>query len=166
MAPRSGFYAVESCRIRFGRDGRWYADDQPITNQAIAQLFSRHLGRDAGGGYVIQMGDERATIEVEDTPFVVTSASMDGGSWRVWLNDGSSEPLDVDSLRVGEGDVLYCWVKGRTEEARFLRPAYYQLAPFITERTPGEFVLNCGDETHPIGARETSAAPRVGGTLA
>jgi hypothetical protein len=44
----------------------------------------------------------------------------------VTLNDGTSEALDLASLRVGPRNVVYCRVKG-AHEARLLRPAYYQL---------------------------------------
>ena len=68
----------------------------------------------------------------------------------VQLNDGTSERLDPDTLRVGAGNILYCRVKGSTERARFLRPVYYQLAQFIEEAGGGQFRLRCGDVTHVI----------------
>ena len=46
---------------------------------------------------------------------------------RCVLNDGTREPLDPTTLRVGAEHVLYCRVKGGAHEARFLRPAYYEL---------------------------------------
>lgn len=125
---RAGFWAIESHTIRFGRDGRWYADDEPIANPRIADLFSRHVTRGPDGDWWLVIGDERARIVVDDTPFVVTR--VDGEPRRgfeIGLNDGSSEALTAGSLALGEGDVLYCTVKDGSFRARFLRPAQFDL---------------------------------------
>jgi hypothetical protein len=125
---RAGFYAIESHAIRFGKDGRWYADDEPITNERIASLFSRHVTRGDDGAFWLVVGDERARIEVEDTPFVVVRIDGDPErGFRLGLNDDSSEPLDAASLRIGGEDVLYCDVKAGRYGARFLRPAQVEL---------------------------------------
>jgi uncharacterized protein len=126
--PKAGFVAIESHAIRFGRDGRWYADQEPISNPRISALFSRHVTRGDDGAYWLVIGDERARIEVEDTPFVVVRVDGEPESgFRVGLNDDSSEPLDADSLRIGAGDVLYCIVKQGAYHARFLRSAQAEL---------------------------------------
>jgi uncharacterized protein len=126
--PRAGFYAIESHAIRFGKDGRWYADSEPITNERISALFSRHVTRGDDGAWWLVVGDERARIEVEDTPFVVVRVDGDPErGFRVGLNDESSEPLAADSLRIGADDVLYCDVKEGRYGARFLRPAQAEL---------------------------------------
>jgi hypothetical protein len=126
--PKAGFVAIESHAIRFGRDGRWYADQEPITNPRISALFSRHVTRGDDGAYWLVIGDERARIEVEDTPFVVARVDGDPAiGFRIGLNDDSSEPLDAESLRIGAGDVLYCSVKEGRYSARFLRSAQAEL---------------------------------------
>jgi hypothetical protein len=145
---RAGFYAISSSRITFGRDGRWYSDGEPIVNRRIADLFSRHVRRHPDGGYQIVMGDEHARIEVEDTPFVVTSVSSNAEGFRLTLNDGNVETLDPATLRVEAGEVLSCAVKGGTERARFLRAAYYQLVPFIGEDEGGRFSLHSGTKRY------------------
>ncbi|HUI27276.1 MAG TPA: DUF1285 domain-containing protein [Candidatus Kryptonia bacterium] len=147
--PRAGFYAISSSRITFGRDGRWYSDGEPIVNPRIADLFSRHLRRHPDGGYQIVMGDERARIEVEDTPYVVVAVDSRDQGFCITLNDGTSESLNPTSLRVAADAVLSCAVKGGSERARFLRSAYYQLAPFIVE-ADGRFVLRCRGQQHAI----------------
>lgn len=148
---RAGFYEIRSSKLRFGRDGLWYADDEPIPNARIARLFSRHLVRQPDGSYCIVIGPDRAPVEIEDTPFAVQDVDRDAaGGFSVELNDGTTEPLAVTSLRIGAGNVLYCRVKDGAERARFLRPAYYQLSRFIEEPEPGRFVLRLGDEAVPI----------------
>jgi len=135
---KAGFYTVPECRIRFGRDGSWYANDERITNVRIANLFSRHLRRQPDGSYALRIGNEIAPVIVEDTPFVIIGVGdLDGDRIPIELNDGTTELLDPRTLSVGESDVLYCRVKGDSERARFLRPAYYQLARYFVETASG-----------------------------
>ena len=151
--PRAGFYAIHNSSIRFGRDGRWYADGQAIDNPRIARLFSRSVHRVADGSYELRIAEERAPISVEDTPFVVTAAAVDRAG-TVWLdlNDETREVLDPHSLSVGADHVLYCRVKDGREPARFLRPAYYQLADHIAAEGGG-FVFHTAAGRFPIGRR-------------
>ena len=141
---RAGFWAVSSGKISFRHDGRWYSDDEPINNPRIATLFSRCLAETADGRWQIAMADERAFVEIEDTPWVIVAVGGDARrGFTLRLNDESEEALDPTSLTVGAGNVLYTRVKGGRYTARFLRPAYYQLAPAIAERD-GRFVLESG----------------------
>src|SRR5262247_4812109 len=139
---RAGFYAIQNSEIRFGRDGRWYADGEPIANPRIADLFSQHVQRRPDGGYMLRIGDEQAPILVDDTPYVITGAEVtaEGTVW-LELNDRSREALDPRTLRIGADDVLYCRVKQSAEAARFLRPAYYQIAQHIGRANSGGFVF-------------------------
>jgi uncharacterized protein len=147
----AGLYLLDAPQIRFGRDGRWYVNGGLTTNQRIADLFAAHLTREADGTYAIRIGNERAVVEVEDTPYVVTSAVVTGTHGiEITLNDGTTEPLALTTLAVGRENVLYCLVKDGKEHARFLRPAYYQLASYITETEPGRFSLSLGDRAYPI----------------
>lgn len=151
--PGAGFYAIHTDKLRFGSDGRWYADGEPITHEKLARLFSRHLRRKREGGYEIRI-DERyhADVEVEDTPYVVVAVDIDDaqGEVCVALSDGSIEPLAPNSLHASEAGVLYCAVKGGTERARFPRPVYHQLADRVVQTQLGDFALRCGEKLHPI----------------
>ena len=140
---RAGFTAIHSGPITFGRDGRWYCDGEPIRNRAICRLYARAMTVDAGGTARLQLGEERATVRLEDTPWVVVGVDGDPArGFVVRLNDETSEPLDVTSLRIGPAHVLYCRVK-RRHEARFLRPAYYALMRHV-EPDDGGGVLRAG----------------------
>jgi hypothetical protein len=136
-----GFWAIESQVIRFGRDGRWYSDGEEIANPRIALLFSQHIERAEDGTWQLVIGDERARIFVDDTPYVVRR--VDGTPLRgftIELNDGSREDLPTSNLRISDENVLYCPVKGGAFEARFLRPAQAELLGHIAEKN-GDFVL-------------------------
>lgn len=148
--PRAGFYAIQSSVIRFGRDGLWYADGEVIPNQKISRLFSQHVVRQPDGSYRIEIDWDKAPIEVEDTPYVVRRVDRtDGAGFVVELNDESREPLDLESLAISSENVLYARVKKGEERARFLRPAYYQIAPYVHE-SAGRFVIRVDGGEHPI----------------
>jgi hypothetical protein len=149
--PGAGFYEIRSSTIRFGRDGVWYADGEPIPNPRITALFSRHLVRQDDGSYRIEIGFDRAPVEIEDTPYVVQRVDGDPEhGFRVELNDGSREPLAAETLAISADHVLYCRVKDGGERARFLRPAYYQLSSHFEEGAPGRFVLRSRGQSYSI----------------
>jgi hypothetical protein len=140
---RAGFTAIHSGPITFGKDGRWYCDGEPITNRAICRLYARAMTVDDDGTARLQFGEDRATVRIEDTPWVVVAVDGDPArGFVVHLNDETREPLAVESLRIGAGNVLSCAVKGR-HRARFLRPAYYALMRHV-EACDGGGVLRTG----------------------
>jgi hypothetical protein len=143
--PRAGFTAISSGKIKFGKDGLWYSDDEVIPNRAIRRLFSRTLIVSPEGRARLELGEDKADVIIEDTPWVVTGVEGDAGAgFTVTLNDETSEPLDLASLRVAADNVLYCRVKNGAHEARFLRPAYYELTRHTEPGPGGEAVLRVG----------------------
>jgi hypothetical protein len=144
---RAGFTAIHSGRIKFGKDGRWYCDGEVIPNKAICRLYAKAMTIDDDGVARLRLGEDKAQVDIEDTPWVVTQVDGDPRrGFTVLLNDETLEPLDPSTLRVGAHDVLYCRVKGGRHDARFLRPAYYELM---------RHTLVAGDKTIelPVGDR-------------
>jgi hypothetical protein len=74
------------------------------------------------------MGREVCSVEVEDTPFIVSRILEIDEQVRLELNDGSSEILDPETLWINRENVPYILVKNREFPARLSRPAYYELA--------------------------------------
>jgi hypothetical protein len=147
---RAGFTAISAGRIKFGRDGRWYCDDEPIPNRAICDLFSRLVRVLPDGRARLELGEDRAEVIVEDTPWVVTQVEGEPATgFTLVLNDGSRERLDPTRLRVGAEHVLYTRVKG-IHEARFLRPAYYELMGHAVSDEDGRCVLAVGERRIPL----------------
>ena len=164
---RAGFYAIESGRISFRRDGNWYTDDERIDNSRIALLFSRSIRRNSDGSYYLQVAEERAPIAVEDTPYVVKAIHEDGGGgFTILTNDDEQEPLDPTSLEVGRDNVLYCRVKGGAFRARFLRTAYYHLSNNFFGDEGETFSLVVRGRRYPIkvAAPGEAAQPSASGT--
>jgi uncharacterized protein len=151
--PRAGFYAVESGKISFRRDGNWYSDDERIDNPRISLLFSQSIKRNDDGSYYLQVAEERAPITVEDTPYVVKAIEDDElGGFVMVLSDESREPLDAARLTVGDNNVLYARVKDGAERARFLRSAYYHLSDRFESDEHGNFFISLRGKREPIGA--------------
>ena len=154
---RAGFYAVESGKISFRRDGNWYSDEERIDNPRIALLFSRSIRQNPDGSYYLQVAEERAPITVEDTPYVVKAIEGAAPSgFTVVLNDEEREELDPATLEVGTDHVLYCRVKGGASRARFLRNAYYHLSPGFEADERGDFSIAIRGQRYPL-ARAGSA---------
>ena len=59
---------------------------------------------------------------------------------------------DPETLRISSESVLYCTVKNNQFPARFLRPAYYQIAENIAEDEADGFVLLINNKRYPIQA--------------
>jgi hypothetical protein len=154
---RAGFYAVESGKISFRRDGHWYSDDERIDNPRIAMLFSRSIRRNPDGSYYLQVAEERAPITVEDTPYVVTRIEGDAAhGFIIVLNDDAREPLHPDALEIGADNVMYTAVKNGDERARFLRPAYYHLSQCIQGDERSGFVLEIAGRRYTLRGTTTA----------
>ncbi|MGH7865345.1 MAG: DUF1285 domain-containing protein [Candidatus Binataceae bacterium] len=150
--PRGGFYTVESGRISFRRNGNWYTDDECIENPRIALLFSQSIRRSPDGTYYLQVAEERAAIDVEDTPYVVKTIEDDGrGGITMILNDELREPLMPADLEIGRDNVLYTKVKGGEFRARFLRTAYYHLSARFEADDRAGVCLVLGGRRYQIG---------------
>jgi hypothetical protein len=112
-------------RLRVDVEGEWWDDDVQITHPGVLANLRGNLRKD-GEGYFIQTR-VRIPVEVADAPFVVTRVERRGEALQAWLNDGSEQPIDPATLRLGTGDVPYCAVKGGAFHARLSRAATFQL---------------------------------------
>jgi hypothetical protein len=149
--PRAGFYAVESGKISFRRDGNWYSDEERIDNPRIALLFSQSIKQNPDGSWFLQVAEERASIAVEDTPYVIKSIEDNrSGGFMLILNDDTREAMDPATLEVGADNVLYARVKNGKYRARFLRPAYYHLSTSFEADGVGGFFIQIGGSRFPL----------------
>ena len=112
--------------------------------QDILSIFFEHLNLDEAGRYFVELNGEVYYLDVEDTAFVVSAVyktmGQDNGCEQieVLLSDGCLEVLDLNTLVVGQDNVIYCRIKEGRFPARFVRKSYYQLAEFIEEDDTGE----------------------------
>jgi hypothetical protein len=149
------------CGIFIDQEGDWYYRGSPMERADIVSHLCQHLRREESSGlYIIQMAEQRCYLEVEDTPLVVTGVfhqekREEKGQEELYLSLKhlkTNQPLNPTSLWVGKENVLYCTVMEDKIPARFLRPAYYQLAEFIHEdKEEHRFYLLLRGERHYIG---------------
>ena len=131
MTVREG---IPSCHIRIDKEGVWYYRGAEMFRREIVNFFYQNLKRDESGQYLLELENDRCYLEVEDTPFVVRSVHRalseqeNQATLYLLLSDETVEPLDPETLRVGNDNVLYCTVKNNRFDARFSRAGYYQLA--------------------------------------
>ncbi len=130
-------YNPEHPSLRFDKEGKWYHQGVEITHERTLRLFSRSLRKDSQGRYLIAIGKEWSYVEVEDAPFLVRSLDYHPPTetkeayFSILLNDGNTETLDLNTLRVGRDNVLYCRVKKGEYRARFCRASYYEFTRYI-----------------------------------
>ena len=125
---------IPFCQIRIDKEGIWHYKGSEMFRKEIVNFFYQNLRQDETGKYLIELENDRCYLEVEDTAIVVRSvrqalSEKDGKTvFYLLLSDDTVDLLDPATLRIGKENVLYCTVKADRFEARFLRPAYYQLA--------------------------------------
>ncbi|OGQ87228.1 MAG: hypothetical protein A2289_23470 [Deltaproteobacteria bacterium RIFOXYA12_FULL_58_15] len=141
--------------IVLNRDGRFFADGDPIEHPALARALHTWIDiHPDDGRFILNNGTDWCYFEVEDAPFVVRRIQPNPNSITLELSDGSSERLDVTNapaLYVGAENVLYAMVKSGRFEARFSRSAQAGLAAVdYHDNPPG---LQVGDTLYTIGNR-------------
>jgi uncharacterized protein len=132
-----GRSSISDHDIKIDKEGVWYFRGAEMFRRDFVNLFYQHIKKDNEGQYYIEYGEETSYLDVEDTAFVIKSvhkscSQRDGEECiDMLLSDGTIETLKPDTLYIGHDNVLYCLVKNKCFEARFLRPSYYQIAELI-----------------------------------
>ena len=140
------------CLIQVDAEGRLSHQGAPMIHPGILELIYQNVHLE-DGVYVLRLGRQVCQLEVADTFFVVARVEQGQDGLALLLNDGGQEPLDPASLWIGAGEVIYCLVKGGHFPARFLRPAYYQIAELVVEG-PAGFELELAGVRHRLPRRE------------
>ena len=138
------------CLIYVDKEGRLWHQGAEMIHEGINQLLMSHVQLDEQGRYIIVFNNQECYVEVEDTFFVIKRVERnESGRLTARLNDGEAEELDPSTLSQNKDNVVYAKVKNGRFPARFLRPAYYQLAEMVEEKG-GRFVVNVGGRDYPI----------------
>ena len=130
--------------IRIDKEGVWYYKGAEMFRREIVNLFYRNLHLDESGAYYIEYENDIASVEVDDTAFVVRAVYRTGSAEgrdekiHIFLSDDSCEELAPETLRIGRENVLYCVVKAKRFPARFLRASYYQMSDYFDQEENGE----------------------------
>ncbi|MGD9652325.1 MAG: hypothetical protein AB7I96_12185 [Candidatus Dadabacteria bacterium] len=141
--------AETTYRFRIDKDGNWYQDGIRVRHRLTYLYNQKLLDRDEEGRYFVDEGSGRLYVKVEDTPFVVKMADYRGGDFYVRLNDETEEKLDLGNFRIDDSNVPYIKVKGGKFDARFSRPAYYELMKHA-EKIGLDYIIEEGGVKHVI----------------
>jgi hypothetical protein len=154
--PKENKTALPPCMIFVSKEGKWYHEGAEIIHRPIFLWLIQSLDKTEDGLFIVNLNNQRCFLEVEDTPLVVQRVERfqedPAGSEqiRLYLNDDSVDILNPETLWGSPENVLYGLVKEGQIPARFLRPAYYQMAEFIEEGEDGYFYLSLNQRKYPI----------------
>jgi hypothetical protein len=125
-------------------EGRFLHRGEPIAHARTLEVLWRSLEAASGGRWLVRVGRESAYVTVAETPWIVRGVVADDGAAPpvLLVSDGSREPLDPGTLRLGDDGVLRCAIS-RGRAARFGRSAQIALGMMLEEDPPGSasFVL-------------------------
>jgi uncharacterized protein len=148
--------SLPPCMIFVGKEGQWYHQGAEIIHRPIFLWLIQSLEKTEDGIFIVHLNNQRCFLEVEDTPLVIQRVDRQKESpeapeqIRLFLNDDSVDFLVPETLTISRENVLYCQVKEQKFPARFLRPAYYQMAEFFGEDGEGDFFLLLNQKKYPI----------------
>ena len=69
---------MDDCEIKIDKEGVWYYRGAHMFRKDILCIFFENLKIDECGKYLIELGDERCYLDVEDTVFVVETVNKTG----------------------------------------------------------------------------------------
>jgi len=143
---------TETCKIRIDKEGKWYYHGSEIVNPLILEYFQNALEKDEDGRYRIVLEHEMCYLDIEDTPFVVTSLKGNPETGlSLLLNTGDLHDLDPSTLSVGKDNVMYCTLPDGMS-VRFSRAAYYTLALMMEEDEENNIVLKVGGKAYIVSS--------------
>ena len=150
--------AIQPCLIHIDKEGRWTHKGAEMIRRDLIQLFYQNMERNQEGQYIIHWQGTQCYVDVEDTAFVVNRVRFkektgnEKPGFVLYLNDGTNEVLLPETLFTGGDHILYCRVKNNAFPARFLRPAYYQLAEHVEEEN-GSYFIRLDDRKYAVRSR-------------
>ena len=130
--------------LRLNKRGVWLSNGEEILHQPTVRAFTRHLTRASEKplNYAIQIGNEKKTVEIEDTPYFVEGiSSEEQGPIQIRIKNLKIFELNIQTLRLDEpGLVCEIEIRGQQERARFLPSAYHQIMKNLEEDEKSYFL--------------------------
>jgi hypothetical protein len=98
--------------LSIARDGTFLHRGEPITHARTREVLWRSLERVPDGRYLVRIGREWASVDIEDAPYVVRGVLAGEDGLTLVLSDGTQEALDPATLSADAQGALHCQVKG------------------------------------------------------
>ncbi|WP_166268201.1 DUF1285 domain-containing protein [Marinobacter caseinilyticus] len=132
--------------IRIARNGGWYYKGDLMKRQALVRLFSTILRRESDGEYYLVTPVEKWRIQVEDTPLLAHTLTVEGEGQNQNLNlttnvdepllIGQEHPLTVETYPDSDEPRPLVAVRHGLQ-ARLVTAAFYDLARYVVDREAG-----------------------------
>lgn len=134
-------------------DGHFSHDGEPVERRDFHEALHRWLRvHPDDGRSILSNGYDWTYLRVEDTlRFVVGVKGTPPAAPTLVLADGTEEALDPATLVVDGEGALFARVHAEKQEARFLRLAQVELAPWLSPDEPPAVVID--GRRVPIGSR-------------
>jgi len=144
--PRPGGISIDD-------EGHFLVHGEPVTHARTLEVLWSSLARRADGTWQVSVGRESADVAIAATPWVVRGVLPSASGLSLFLSDGSSEPLDPATIRVGKDGVLRCTLRSG-HPARFGRAAQIALGERLEEdgSAPSGFRLEISGRAWPLGS--------------
>lgn len=149
MDPAS-FLTGQSRETSIRRDdlGRWWFEGDQLEHPNLVRAFDRWLERAEDGRFCLKNDINWAYVTIEGPAQFVRTVELKGSELWLSLSNGTSERLEVPSLRQGPDGALYCQVRGDMT-ARFDRHAMLQLEPVLQQDEQGVYLALGHDKVRP-----------------
>jgi hypothetical protein len=148
--PRRRWHTREDSGIRLDAEGRWWHDGEVVEHPRIIESFNQGLAPTDDGRFRLQLGNDWCFVDVEDAAYrVLAIDEAEGDRLSIRLTDRTAELLEISTLRVDPGGVLFCKVKQGRAKARFTREAQFSLGSLIHD-VDGQLVLRVGAKSYPL----------------
>lgn len=152
LPPPAG--ASRESTIRLDKEGRFFHEGNLVEKKSLSDAMHRWLAvHPDDGRTILTNGYDWCYLVVDDTPaFVVGLKGAPPDAPTLVLADGSEESLDPASLVQDADGACFTRVKQGRFEARFLRHAQIELAPWLVEGDP--IGISIGGHSRPIARRQ------------
>lgn len=134
--------------IRLDGEGRFFHDGELVEHAGMAEAFASWIDvHPIDGRFILNNGYDWTYFQVDDVPLFVRALRLDGDGVQLELSDANVEPLDLSSVELGPGGMVYCSVRGGRFRARLSRSAQLALAPYLSEDEAGRLVLRLAGQS-------------------
>ncbi len=145
--------------LRLDREGRFWHDGRRVEHAGVLAALRSWIARHPDDGrYILTNGYDWTYFVVDDAPFFVEALRIEPAGVILRLYDGTEEPWEPESTRIGDDGALYAVVKrdarGGPFEAKFSRHAQASLEPVLVPSAEGDQPsVRVGGLLHAIGAK-------------